>query len=234
MHRFPTKILLATDGSEDAALALHAAVDLSTKTGSELHVVNAWQAFPEYSHPSIAMASDSALYEQEAQKILFEQLDEVQAAGGAASRAHLKRGRAVEAIIDLSEELEVGLVVVGSRGLGPVKRLVMGSVSEGVVDLVSRPILVVRGGGEAWPPARIVVGEDGSAAAREAARLAVRMGRIIAAEVILVRAHPVLRPIGEAAMLSQASSLGIPQNNTGGEVRSTRFFEVLRSETVTA
>jgi nucleotide-binding universal stress UspA family protein len=80
MHRFPTKILLATDGSEDAALALHAAVDLSTKTGSELHVVHAWQAFPEYSHPSIAMGSDSALYEQEAQKILFEQLDEVEAA----------------------------------------------------------------------------------------------------------------------------------------------------------
>jgi nucleotide-binding universal stress UspA family protein len=212
MVYLPTKILLATDGSADSALALRAAVDLSTGSGSELHVVHAWQAFPEYSHPSIAMASDSALYEQEAQKILFEHLDEVDAAGGAASGAHLKRGRAVEAIIDLSEELEVGLVVVGSRGLGPVKRLVMGSVSEGVVDLASRPVLVVRGGGEAWPPARIVVGEDGSASAREAARLAVRMGRIIDAEVILVRAYPVVRPIGEAAMLSRASSLGIPQN----------------------
>ncbi len=212
MHHFPTKILLAIDGSEDAALALHAAVDLSTRTGSELHIVHAWQAFPEYSHPTIAMASDSALYDQEAQKILFEQLDAVEVAGGTASGAHLRRGRAVEVITDLSEELEVGLVVVGSRGLGPVKRLVMGSVSEGVVDLVSRPVLVVRGGGEAWPPARIVVGEDGSAAAREAARLAVRMWCIIDAEVILVRAHPVVRPIDEAAMLSQASSVGIPQD----------------------
>jgi nucleotide-binding universal stress UspA family protein len=215
MHRFPTKILLATDGSEDAALALHAAVDLSTKTGSELHVVHAWQAFPEYSHPSIAMASDSALYEQEAQKILFESLEEAEAAGGVASGAHLRRGRAAEAIIDLSEELEAGLVVVGSRGLGPVRRLVMGSVSEGVVDLASRPVLVARGGGEVWPPARMVVGEDGSAAAREAARLAVCMGRIVDAEVVLVRAYPVVWPIGEAAMLSQAASVGIPPNVRG-------------------
>lgn len=66
------------------------------------------------------MASDSALYEREAQEVLFEQLDTVEAAGGAASGAHLRRGRPVEVIADLSEELEAGLVVVGSRGLGTV------------------------------------------------------------------------------------------------------------------
>ena len=81
MRHFPTKILLATDGSEDAALALRAALDLAAGTGSELHVVHAWQAFPEYSHPSIAMASDSALYEKEAQEVLFEQLDAIERAG---------------------------------------------------------------------------------------------------------------------------------------------------------
>jgi len=40
MNIFPTKILLATDGSEDAELALRAAVDTAEKTGSELHVVH--------------------------------------------------------------------------------------------------------------------------------------------------------------------------------------------------
>jgi nucleotide-binding universal stress UspA family protein len=35
---FPTKILLATDGSDDAELAAEAAVDLSKKTGGQLHV----------------------------------------------------------------------------------------------------------------------------------------------------------------------------------------------------
>jgi hypothetical protein len=68
MGIFPTRILLATDGSQDV-LALRAALDLSCRTASELHVVHAWQAFPEYSHPSMAMASDSALYEREAQEV---------------------------------------------------------------------------------------------------------------------------------------------------------------------
>jgi nucleotide-binding universal stress UspA family protein len=39
MSIFPTKILLATDGSEEAKLAFASAADLSEKTGSELHVV---------------------------------------------------------------------------------------------------------------------------------------------------------------------------------------------------
>jgi nucleotide-binding universal stress UspA family protein len=81
MSHFPTKILLATDGSKDAFLALRAAVDLSARTGSELHVVHAWLPFPDHSHPSIAVAPDAALYEREAQKLLFEELDKVEAAG---------------------------------------------------------------------------------------------------------------------------------------------------------
>ena len=42
MNRFPTKILLATDGSENASQAAEAAVDLARRSGSELHVVHVW------------------------------------------------------------------------------------------------------------------------------------------------------------------------------------------------
>lgn len=84
MRHFPTKILLATDGSEDAGLALRAAVDLCARAGSELHVVHAWRPFPEHSHPSVAMASDAALYEREAREVLLGQLDKIGAAGAVA------------------------------------------------------------------------------------------------------------------------------------------------------
>ena len=43
---FPTKILLATDGSKDAALAAQAAIDLSNQSGAELHVVYVGQWLP--------------------------------------------------------------------------------------------------------------------------------------------------------------------------------------------
>ena len=144
MGIFPTRILLATDGSQDAALALRAALDLSFSTASELHVVHAWQAFPEYSHPSMAMASDCALYEREAQEVLFEQLDKIEEAGAIAAGAHLKRGRAAETITDVAQDLKAGLIVMGSRGLGGVRRALMGSVSDSVVRHAHCPVLVVR------------------------------------------------------------------------------------------
>ena len=46
MSGFPTTILAATDGSEDATLAVRAAADLSGRTGSELHVVHVWPGPP--------------------------------------------------------------------------------------------------------------------------------------------------------------------------------------------
>jgi hypothetical protein len=56
-------------------------MDLSARTGSELHVVHVWGALPAYAHPSIAVATDAAFYEREAQNLLFEQLDVLEAAG---------------------------------------------------------------------------------------------------------------------------------------------------------
>ncbi len=43
MSGFPTRILVAADGSDDATLALRAGTDLSARAGSELHVVHAWR-----------------------------------------------------------------------------------------------------------------------------------------------------------------------------------------------
>lgn len=203
MGYFPTRILLATDGSEEASLALRVAVDLSVQTGSELHVVHAWQSFPAHSHPSIALASDSGFYEEEAHRLLFEQLDAVESMGGTTAGAHPKRGRPADTIAALGEQLGAGLVVVGSRRLGPFRRLVMGSVSEDVVGLAPCPVLVVRGGTEAWPPSHIVIGDDSSPEARRAGELAAGIGEAFEAQVLLVRAHPVIMRVSEAAKLSR-------------------------------
>lgn len=85
MRHFPTKILLATDGSEDAALALRAAADLRARAGSELHVIHAWRPFPEHSHTSVTVSSDFELYEREAREVLFGPLDRLEAAGAVAA-----------------------------------------------------------------------------------------------------------------------------------------------------
>jgi nucleotide-binding universal stress UspA family protein len=64
----------------------------------------------------------------------------------------------------------------------------MGSVSNGLVHHATRPILIVSGGEQAWPPARIVIGEDLSEEATGAAELAATLGRLFDADVHLVLA----------------------------------------------
>jgi nucleotide-binding universal stress UspA family protein len=186
MNGLPNKILLATDGSEDAALAARAAIDLSAETGAELYVVHTWQSVPSARFETFIRAQ----FKQEAEELLAEQQKRIEAGGGKIAGPHLREGRTIDEILDLAGELEAGLIVMGSRGMGPVKRLVMGSVSEGVVHHARCPVLVLRGGQAAWPPSRIVIGDDGSDDAEKAAQLAARIGKLFGTAALLVRAYP--------------------------------------------
>src|SRR3712207_1613673 len=211
--RLQTRILLATDGSEDAALAARAAADLSDRARARLHVVHVWQGQRPATLPAAAIDQYSRAYEgweREAGDLLQEQTEHLQSAGGTVAGAHLRKGRPAEEIVALAEELDAGLVVLGSRGLGAVKRLVVGSVAEGVLSFASCPVLVVRGGEGAWPPSRVVVGDDSSEGAKEAAEVAVAMAATLGAGVLLVRAYPVILDISEAAKLAANAALPLP------------------------
>ncbi len=193
MSGFPTRILAATDGSEDAVLALRAAADLSSSTGSELHVVHVWPGPPiPVSRPyarALVARDDPREHEMKARELLERQVSRAKIARGIIARKHLREGRPAEEIAELAEELGVGLLIIGSRGLNAVKRLVVGSVSEGVVSLAPCPVLVVRGGEGAWPPSRVVVGDDTSPQAKRAGELAASIGGLFGAPVLLVGAH---------------------------------------------
>ena len=188
MGLFPVKVLLATDGSGDANLATKAATDIAKGTSSELHVVRAWHSVPSTRLESYVRTQ----LKQEAQESLTEQVRRIEADGGDVAQVHLKEGSAVEEILGLAEEIGAGLIVIGSRGLGPVKRLVMGSVSEGVVHHSSYPVLVMRGGQEAWPLKRVILGDDGSKAAKGAGELGASIGKLFGAQGLLVRVYPQL------------------------------------------
>ncbi|MDQ3430403.1 MAG: universal stress protein [Actinomycetota bacterium] len=195
MNSFPTKILAATDGSEHAVLAARAATDLSLHSGAELHVVHVWQE-PRLAMTLPAIATDEysqarERWEREAGDLLHEQADRMRDTEATVAGAHLRKGRPAEEVVSLAEELEADLVVVGSRGLGRAKRLVTGSVSEGIVHLASSPTLIVRGGEGVWPPRDVVVGDDGSQEAARAGKLAAQVGKLFEASVLLVGVYSI-------------------------------------------
>ena len=158
MSIFPTRILLATDGSESATHATQAAVELSKNTDSELHVLYVGEDaylgalfYPEATNPEGVEQKDPALieelgrqFEQVARQVLDAEVERVRAVGGTVAEAYLRMGTPAAEIVDLAEELGVGLVVVGSRGLGGIRRALMGSVSDSVVRHAHCPVLVVR------------------------------------------------------------------------------------------
>jgi nucleotide-binding universal stress UspA family protein len=182
-------IVLATDGSPDAAVALRAAADVSEKAGAYLHLVHVWTAAIPVAHPGLGFDDYSLLLEERGAELLQQQLLSARAAGVRAARAHLRQGEPAEKIVALANVLDADLIVVGDRGAGRVKRLITGSVSEDVVHRASCPVLVVRGGEGAWPIERVVVGDDGSWAAQRAGELAAEIADLFGAEVMLVRAY---------------------------------------------
>jgi nucleotide-binding universal stress UspA family protein len=154
MTDFPTRILLATDGSEDAAFAARTAVNLANKTGSELHVVYVEEAprrlstsepssFEELIDPEFEEKMRQHAQAAASQR-LEEQVQKIQEAGGEILQAHPRFGRPDAEIVHLAEELDAGIVVVGSRGVGGVRRALLGSVSDSVVRHAHCPVLVVR------------------------------------------------------------------------------------------
>ena len=152
MSIFPTRILLATDGSEEATLAAQTAIDLANKTGSELHVVYAdTMPYSPALYEGYQEGVDVGALQYESEELmrigqgrLDEQVRKIKAAGGSVAQGHYREGRPDAEITAVAEEIGAGLIVVGSRGLGGISRTMLGSVSDSVVRHAHCPVLVVR------------------------------------------------------------------------------------------
>ena len=193
MSIFPTKVLLATDGSEEAILAAHTAADLANKTDSELHIVHARPRITPH-QPGYylgreviegAAEKERKLLDREAHRLLDAQVEQVRTAGGSTAQTHLRIGRVDEEIVATAEELGAGLIVVGSRGQGGMRRTLMGSVSDSVVRHAHCPVMVVRGEAVVFPT-RILLATDGSEMAKLAASTAAEMAKSTNSELHVI------------------------------------------------
>jgi nucleotide-binding universal stress UspA family protein len=193
----PHRILLATDGSEQSALAARIAADLARAWHAELHIVEAWSAMLPY-------AAYGGL--GTAPVLSGDTIDQLEAASveTMAAAREIARGRgctaviehridspqAVDAILDVARAVDAELIVAGRRGLGAMGRLFLGSVSEGLVHRSTRPMLLVHGDASCWPPRTVVAAVDGSGESARAAELGAAVAAAAGAVVELVHAVP--------------------------------------------
>jgi nucleotide-binding universal stress UspA family protein len=147
---FGGRILLATDGHPEAERALGVAATLSERLGAELHLVSVEPVPDPPSWPEARIMSSELRgdvrerAEDAARKLLEGQAEKIEEMDLEVSEVHAVAGRPDTEIVRVAEEVGAGLVVVGSRGMGPLRRSVMGSVSDSVVRHAHGSVLVVR------------------------------------------------------------------------------------------
>lgn len=135
---------MPVDGSDNSLRALDAALLLSEKLGSEVTAIHVMEEIPV-----LHIQSEKLLrkliedYKKELQLILS-RCSEIAAKKGLAIKTNLVQGNASSTILDLCEKGQYDVIVMGSRGLGKFKELVLGSVSSKVVHHSCCPVMIIR------------------------------------------------------------------------------------------
>jgi nucleotide-binding universal stress UspA family protein len=138
------KILVPIDASESAQHAAQYAIALANDNPNiQLHVLNVQEPLQVRAHAYISQAEGKAIQAADSQRVMqpiMQLLDDA----GVAYRAEWRIGDIAPTIAAYAEEIDCGSIVMGTRGLGLVGNLVMGSVANKVVHLAHVPVTLVK------------------------------------------------------------------------------------------
>jgi nucleotide-binding universal stress UspA family protein len=188
------RVLLAIDGSPSSAAACQLAATLPWPGGSVIHVVGV----SEDEHSAWLDGPD-----EDFMWSIRQTVESLRAAGLNARRL-VVAGRPANMIVDVATDLRAELVIVGSRGRGRVRSMLLGSVSAEVVDHAPCPVLVVR-----TPQAsRTLVAVDGSTAARSAVTF-LQATRFLSASRVDVLSVAPARALVPVELLAAVPGVGV-------------------------
>jgi nucleotide-binding universal stress UspA family protein len=146
-----TRILVTIDSSENSIRAAKVAIDLAERTQSSLFVLHVIQipAYTEVASPGMISPPMMAQYidvaKKNAEKWVGDVVREAEASGLKVRGEIIENvPSVVQAITDYASEWKVDLIVLGTRGLSGFRKLLLGSVSNGVLSHASCSVLVVR------------------------------------------------------------------------------------------
>jgi nucleotide-binding universal stress UspA family protein len=144
------QLVVGTDGSAGASVALDAAVELARLTGATLHIVTAYHLANGYQSataaqvgiPAVDVVTPDDAAHAEARRICDQG---VERAGrvGVSTETHCVAGEAADALIRVAEDTSADLVVVGNRGMAGFRRFVLGSVPNRLSHHCPSSLLIV-------------------------------------------------------------------------------------------
>jgi nucleotide-binding universal stress UspA family protein len=141
-------IVVGTDGSETAAKAVDAAIELARLSGAALEIVSAYEPVS-----SLRLREEARQAPPDLQWMINRRADVDATLGQAADRArdggvtpqtHAREGDPADAILDVAEELAADLIVVGNKGMTGAKRFLLGSVPNRVSHHAPCAVMIIR------------------------------------------------------------------------------------------
>jgi nucleotide-binding universal stress UspA family protein len=163
------RVMVATDGSPAAGVAVDLVAGISWPPGSAIQVVEALAPVTPVlgPWPSVSLADTEALDSRlrELAGATLEDARQRLSGPDLEATASVLHGRPATAIIDAADSMRADLVVVGTRGHGSIQSMLVGSVSGEIIDQAAVPVLLARD----RTISRVVLAWDGSPCARVAA-----------------------------------------------------------------
>ncbi len=191
------RILVALDGSPSSLTARDLVAGLRWPAKTAVTLMSAVDIPIAWAADGLAPGGDwladaEAALRQQAQETLTAMREPLEGRGWTIDD-RVAEGRAATAILSAARDVDADLIVVGSRGLGPIRSMLLGSVSAEVVGRTDRPVLVARGP----RVSRAVVATDGSDGASALVDVLARWGILRGLEAVAISVAPVDSPVFE-------------------------------------
>ena len=144
-----SSIIAGTDGSETAGAAVAEAIALSARIGARLLIVSAYEPISELRLREERQGAPSDAQwmvnpREDVLAVLEQAREQALAAGVTEVETFARQGDPADAIIDLAEEQDCDLIVVGNKGMTGAKRFLLGSVPNKISHHAPCSVLIVR------------------------------------------------------------------------------------------
>jgi nucleotide-binding universal stress UspA family protein len=141
-------IVVGTDGSETANEAVRQAVELAGSVGAKVELVSAYEPVPEQRLREERREAPEdlqwAINPREDVDTTLEAASQVANKAGVTVNVYARQGDPADAILDVAEEQEADLIVVGNKGMTGAKRFLLGSVPNKVSHHAPCSVLIIR------------------------------------------------------------------------------------------
>ena len=143
----PQRVLVAVDGSDESKKAAKAAIRIAKYNKSTLTVLHIRELPVGFADSEVIAESKATeeSHESDVEKVIDDLVRSAQTEGVKANKVIRQHEKSVlQTILDYAEKERIDLIVVGTKGLGGFKKMLLGSVASGLTNYARCSVLIVR------------------------------------------------------------------------------------------